>query len=165
MKLSRLGYFLDLNNANQQGFGPAFRLVVDDKQIDYFIIPAALEYSLKNNGILPIFNCSCGVVGCGGAYVKVAHKKDRVVWEKLYSGTSCGEEIDEKDDEVSHMNFRTYALVAEDKSELNLPLEFSAKNYKAVIMKILSSPEFKQYEEQGYIHDKNSFAKKDFFMP
>lgn len=42
--------------------------------------------ALGRSGRLPIFNCSCGVLGCGGYFVDVQSAADCWVWANRYSG-------------------------------------------------------------------------------
>jgi hypothetical protein len=36
--------------------------------------------ALTNSGPLPLFTCTCGVFGCGGYYIGVAHGADAWIW-------------------------------------------------------------------------------------
>jgi hypothetical protein len=40
--------------------------------------------ALTGTGVLPLFTCTCGVFGCGGYYIGVAHTADAWIWRNRY---------------------------------------------------------------------------------
>lgn len=153
--MPKLSYFVDLDNYNQMGNGPVFRLVIDNKDSVYFLIPAGLEYSSKKSGVFPVFNCSCGVMGCGGACIKVSHKHNKIVWEKVVDGQSSGE------DSEGEPNI---PLEFKDKTVITAPIEFDKKEYNQVVKKLLKDMKKYKYEVDGYNYDVAQFAKGNFFI-
>jgi len=74
-----------------------FILAINNIATDYNCDVAALELSVQQNGIFPIFYCGCGSIDCGGAYVEVFQNNVEVVWRKFWHGQCGGEPLPEDD--------------------------------------------------------------------
>lgn len=68
--IDKLTYKIETQNNT---FYPVFKALVNEKELNYYLIPAGLKYSLNSDGVYPLLNCGCGYVGSGGAYIKVRH--------------------------------------------------------------------------------------------
>lgn len=152
--MSEIGYIVEITNISGLGYWPIFRATVNKKPTTQFFIPAALDWSVKNEGIFPVLNCSCGTMGCGGNYIKVRHAPRKIIWEKIIDGQSGGEDSPTEDNNP---------IVFEDKSKLVAPLEFEREQYEQTVKKLLSEPEFKKYEKEIYLTEIKSYEKGDFF--
>lgn len=58
------------------------KLLIDGIPIneDQVFEPGVFFDSIRFEGRHPMFNCTCGIFGCGGYYVDVTHQKDHVTW-------------------------------------------------------------------------------------
>ncbi|MFB9329302.1 hypothetical protein ACFFSY_25480 [Paenibacillus aurantiacus] len=58
-------------------------IYIDGDQLhDDNVFEADVFYeSLVCDGTFPIFNCTCGIFGCGGYEVNVRHEEERVLWD------------------------------------------------------------------------------------
>lgn len=60
-----------------------FIVIVNDEKCDedeVFVIDQFFE-SLLHVGDFPMFTCTCGIFGCGGYFVNVAHTSEGITWK------------------------------------------------------------------------------------
>lgn len=60
-----------------------FIVIVNEEQCDeeeVFVIEQFFE-SLLHGGDFPMFTCTCGIFGCGGYFVNVAHTTKGITWK------------------------------------------------------------------------------------
>lgn len=124
-----------------------FIIIINKIVTDYHYDIAAFELSSEGNGIFPIIVCSCGMIGCSGAYVEVSHKDDLIVWEHFWHGQCCGKP--EPDDEIEFLRIfgNLYAKA---------PLKFEKDHYKTVVKSIIDElkehgDSFSYWEYQTYL--------------
>lgn len=70
--------------------GDSIRVKFDGFVSDYIFDIAGLKASTIKDGIYPIIICSCGMIGCGGAYVLTRKDGNDIYWEQFWDGMSCG---------------------------------------------------------------------------
>lgn len=134
---------------------PRFQLLLDGQKTIYYLVPAALECSLKQEGVFPICTCSCGVMACGGVYVKVVHDDSHILWEKLFAIPDSG------DDEVDGELPPIIQLVSN--TFLSLPLNFDKQKYKLEVEKLLIDLKSFPGELKAYKYDTKQFTTGDYF--
>lgn len=107
------------------------RVKFDGFVSDYIFNIPALKASTIKNGIYPIILCSCGIIGCGGAYILTHMDGKDIVWEKFWDGMSCGE----SDEECEYPEFDLIFPYDEVSEHLVIvpPLRFRYSEYKKLV--------------------------------
>lgn len=142
---------------------PVFRAIIDGKKLNYFLIPAGLKYSVTNDGVIPILNCDCGTVGCGGAYIKVRQDKNLIIWERVYREYYEYDKDSQKEEDGEDINKPEFTLKLLNNQKLKLPLLFDRKIYIDTIQKLMATKSFERYEKEQYLKDMKNFENRIFF--
>jgi len=157
--MNKLSYKID--KEQKDPYNDNFRVVIDDKDTDYYFDVAALEISNSEEGVFPMLVCGCGYMGCMGKYVRVKLTPTEVIWEKFYD--SYADDNSSEEDELKEVELTKTWNEGVKEFIIKPPLKFDRKEYASLIKNLLS--ELPKYEKALYTYKDciESYKKGDRF--
>ncbi|MFC4777328.1 hypothetical protein ACFO9Q_11090 [Paenibacillus sp. GCM10023252] len=58
----------------------SIQVFINDNELDQVFVEDQFLQSLLHEGKYPMFTCTCGIFDCGGYYIEVIHRKDKLCW-------------------------------------------------------------------------------------
>jgi len=118
----------DVYIGSQKGLG--FEIIIDGNAINYFFPIEQLKKSAEKEGFYWILEGVCGQPECCGAYVKVVHENNKIIWSKFFI-ESYQEKSEFKETMPNNkLAYRVSKFSIAENEFLKLPLEFEKKKYQ-----------------------------------
>lgn len=122
-----------------------FGFKFDDYSSYYIFDIAALKASTMVDDNFPIICCSCGVMGCGGAYVTTRINKDEIIWERFWDCQSV--DPFEKEDELFEFDLSFSNNAETEHLIIKPPIYFKLDKYKSLAYELWEEVmKFRKYD-------------------